>query len=501
MSEVLRPHENGEISTEKINIGNTETIKTIPSRNTENGIVNAEFYRFTNYIEYPPIVVEALALILDGLYNPAFHNVLQLRQPEAYKPAYINNGKFKNLMVQVDIAGLPLSFLEGASGKPIEELQEIIINRMFEAENSLAMYNLMRGIFSPQATETYSPQSFFGINFDSALEMYRNYFNAPIVLAAVTEGKYEAMLTSEFGVLDPRKLTEERVRLLSGFDRFVGPKNLEGILTHQSNPQIIFYMRTSYPTSWLRNPAKNTPFSIPLLENPEFRAKIRDRAITPNVDDPEVVNEFIGGLSTGKYRLVRDDNYHFALVPTSEMRGRLYPPIVNDTKEYLAYLGYPIIVKPEDIELLLESSQGYRLKPLSLHYGGYGHIRIPGGKISGKIIRKKRIALDEGLKTRGPYIAQPEIPPYIFEDQNGKKFAAIHRVFFAYDPYERRYKFIGGLFNAIPVDSTEVKRGRIHGNKQAVWGQIVTTQDENIVVNPDSLNYIFGKPANRIRNI
>jgi len=48
---------------------------------------------------------------------------------------------------------------------------------------------------------------------------------------------------------------------------------------------------------------------------------------------------------------------------------------------------------------------------------------------------------------------------------------------------------IGGLFNALPQDSHEVKQGRIHGNRNAVWGSIATN-NPNLVMAPESLNFL-----------
>lgn len=484
-----------QFNSETVDVGRVETVKTIPAIDSEGN--KMEFYRFPNYVEYPPEMIEAVNLVLHK-YNREFQRVLQLRQPDSYPMAYIN-GEFKNLLVQVDLRGFPLEFLEEASNIPPKKLAVIILKQMFEAENSLAMYNMMRGLFASNAEDRFSPhESFLGVNFDSALEMYRRYYNKPhIILSAVTREKEEAMLRSEFGIANLnayKELDHAHVRSLSGFDNFVGPENLQRILKSPSSSDIILYMRTSYPTSWLRNPAENTPFNIPILENDDLRQKIRKIAVTPNVDDPKIVNWFIRSLYSGESVMVRDRDYRFALVSvTSDGEDKIYIPIVNDTKEYLLGMRTPLVVNAEEAESFVrESSIPARFKPLFLHYGGYGHIRKPAGELPRKKRRRIMQDLKNNLRKRGPYIVQPEIEPYTFTDQSGNEWQAIHRLFLAYDPFEGRYKFVGGFFNALPVISHEARQGRIHGNRNAVWGQIVT-YDANCVVNPDSINYISGK--------
>jgi len=44
----------------------------------------------------------------------------------------------------------------------------------------------------------------------------------------------------------------------------------------------------------------------------------------------------------------------------------------------------------------------------------------------------------------------------------------------------------------LPSQSEEAKKGRLHGNDQAVWGQIIVT-DETKIVDPNSLNYVNTK--------
>jgi hypothetical protein len=491
-------------SGERINTGGIELVTKIPSltKNKETGqLEQAEFRRFRNHIEYPPKMVEALNILLER-YNSAFTRVLQLRQPDAYPLAY-HNGNFTNMMVQVDMRGLPLGFLETIGDIPTEELAGVLNSLLYEAENSLAMYGMMRGIFSPDAQTQYSPQSFFGVNFDSALDLYKKLTGRPLVLAAVTEAKWQSMLNSEFGtenLSSDNELTPEKVRLLSGFDRFVGPERLKRLLS-KKDPQILLYMRTSYPASWLKNPAKEQ-LSIPILEDDGLREKIRELAITPNIDDPKGVNWFLNAISTGQFKMVSDSEYGFVLIPNVfEGKGGVVVGIINDTKEYLRFMDPErrrLVVDPAQVNELFSNNENIavRLKPAFLHYGVYGHHRI----LLGEEKKKRKEVFDNfrsDMKRRGPYILEPELLDYSFSDEEGQEWKASHRLFLAYDPRDSRYKFIGGLFNAEPANSEEARKGRLHGSDVTVWGQIVV-RDENQIVNPDSLNYVLGSSMSKI---
>jgi hypothetical protein len=134
---------------ERVVQGEIEIIRNIPSlKKDEHGnLGGAEFNRFTGHIEYPRVLVEALEEVLKG-YNRAFNNVLERRQPgsQNYHFARFDGQNFTNVMVQVDMRGLPLWFLQEAPNYPKELLAEVIKSFIFEAENSLAMYGFMEGV-------------------------------------------------------------------------------------------------------------------------------------------------------------------------------------------------------------------------------------------------------------------------------------------------------------------------------------------------------------------
>lgn len=479
-------------------LGNIFSVKNIPSLSkTEDGrLQSAEFRRFENPIVYPREVVEALRIILNE-YTESFDQVVRLRQGSGvYQPANFD-GQYNNFGYQIDMIGLSLEEMEKFQRLDPQEIAKILRGRIFEIENSLAMYNLMSGIFS--VSEDYSHKSFFGTNLDSAISAWEEFYGKPLVLGTVTEGKFSAMLLSEFGLENPSSLTSQLVRERSGFSGFVGPEELKRLIESGKINNVLLYMRTSYPTSFLKKPDKRV--EIPLLEDESLIKALRERAITFNVDDNKEVMGIFENMPN--IRFIYDPNLGILF----EFNGETYSPsILNDTKEPLIRMGlvYPLtspdelltqeeyiddrgkkrirVILNQEITNNLGTTQ-LRAKPAWLHYGGYGHV---GGDFSKD--DELRHELRRQMKKRGMYVLQPELSPYQF-NHNNILYSAIHRVFFAYDPQKREYRFVGGLFNALPINSVEAQKGRIHGNGQAVWGQIIT-RDENAIFDPNSLNFI-----------
>lgn len=495
------------------NLGIPECIRTIPSLyiSQEDRVVrNREFWRFPEVTIYPSSLVEAFKIILTN-YSTAFDKLVKLRQerinPNCYNPAKLD-GNYFNFGFQIDLKGLPPDFLDEIrrGNYSPEQIAESLRYFIFEIENSLAMYGLMRGIFS-STDSNYSPLSFFGVNFDAAVRKWEEYHKQPLFLGTVTPEKFQAMLLSEFGTTQVDNLTPDKIRLLSGFSGFLGPEELEQRIKDESIEDFMLYMRTSYPVSWLKNPQMG--ISIPLLEDPETLEAVRKRAVTFNVDNQNEVELFMKFLQQQEQH-ERQYVFHYSNMDGVFFElpgGSIYlPSFLNDTKEALVLMGLVLPVGNlesicQELEFKDERGKkriGYefnsnlgispedeiRVKPLWFHYGGYGHVRgrITDGDVRGEIRRN--------LKKRGPYVLQKEIPPtIIINKNNAKQYEIIHRLFFTFDPQDGRFKFIGGLLNALPSDTEETKRGRIHGNKQAVWGEIVCG-DEGLVVDPQSLNFI-----------
>ncbi len=447
-------------------------------------------------------------IIILNEYTDSFDRIVRVKQgKDCYQPACFN-GKFVNFGFQIDMRALPPDFLEEAKKISPSELAQNLKKVIYEIENSLCMYGLMRGVFGN--FKEYSSKTFLGINFDAALKLWKNYHGKKLVLGAVTPEKFESMLVWEFGIypkklgmLSPEEL-RKRVQLLSGFDDFYGPEQIE----QADLEDIVLYIRASYPISWQKQPYH---LEIPLLQNPEKLAAIRNQTITFNVDNPEEVN-FLLTLQNQNSEIVFDKINGFGFVVNEAEQRHLenlrllprviknvfYPTIINDTKEGLVMTGLAFpVTRCEDINLnnplfreFLESKgwnpanpdMRIRIKPAWLHYGGYGHRR---GRHDEQEFRRR---LKKSLQARGPYVVQPEIPPFVFEVA-GIEYAGNDQMFFLYDPFAGEYRFAGGQRISLPLTSDEVQRGRIHGNKQTVKAEIITA-DENLVVDKQSLNYI-----------
>jgi len=427
---------------ESLSLGVPETITSIPSL-TPDGLHPMEFRRFSKEIILPPSMVEGLRIILNE-YTQSFDTVVKNRQgTEGYGYAKTPNGNYVNFGFQIDMAGLPTSLLTKLSSLSPEEVANQLRPLIFEIENSLAMYNLMRGFTSSQ--EQYSPLNFFGINFDTAIKAWEEYTGLPLALGAVTEEKFRDMMLLELGITNPREVTPELVRKRSGFANFFSPQQLKQLALSKRIEEYLLYMRTSYPRSILRKPNPN--IQVSLLENTEIREAIRRQTITFNVDDQSRVRVLLENLPN--INIGFDENRMFDFI-THEGR-KFNPGIINDTKEPMVRIGlaYPV----PNSEALLQGiqvrnergrlqkgwklNQGFanylrgtellpeettvRAKPLWLSYGGYGHIR--GTPLNDKDFRH---TLRKGLKQRGPYCAQPEIPPHIFYNaDDGHLYASI----------------------------------------------------------------------------
>ncbi|GIW68251.1 MAG: hypothetical protein KatS3mg099_199 [Candidatus Parcubacteria bacterium] len=195
--------------------------------------------------------------------------------------------------------------------------------------------------------------------------------------------------------------------------------------------------RTSRPLSWLRSPDASYRDSLSDLG---LRREVTTRSQVPNVDDPA---------------------------------WSLWDPrVVNDSKApYISLIEANVI---HEVDNLFSSSnpplRAMRAKPLRAHFGGYGHLTIPpcGGK-------KKKKALQElrrELKRRGPYLLQPEhTPPSDYIPEVGRcKY--IDRVFCSLSRGDLRWKWVGGFRCFMPESSYEVKKNRIHGNRETIWALI-----------------------------
>jgi hypothetical protein len=390
-------------------------------------------------IKYPPSVLQAL-FQLYGEYTKAFKPLIESSWEWTTDYRYCSPANFA---VQVDMASLTPAELEMLAAASVDEVREYLRLRIYEIDNSVAMYQLLERLYS-----TPSSDSLWKTGWRAALSSLSNRYSMPIALLAVTDEKYWAMAETEFGAVPGIRPSDADVRSKSGFDTFMGPEDFKRHVASQGGDcSYLLFVRSSLPVSKLRKPG--TEVKSPLLSDADMRRLIRAYSITLNVDDPTA--------PVGAW--------------------------INDTKQYMTPMGlgfeinsWEALWSPEFDDFLETRGLGLpgvwsgethlRAKPLAASYGGYGHVR--GSASNGKF----RSDLRRGIKQRGPYIIQPEITPPVFTNTTtGEVAGAIERVFLAM--VDDTIQFLGGYRNFMPVASQEWHEGRVHGNGEACWAQIV----------------------------
>jgi hypothetical protein len=412
---------------------------------------------------YPATVRTALANLYRE-YNEAFAPLVEENREwrEDYQFAVDDRGCPCNFAVQIDLVGLDEEFLATAAGLSEPETRKLLRRKIFEVENSLAMYQLLERLFFQEGEG-----SVFHRGWRAALAELRERFNKPIALLAVTEEKYEIMLATEFGRAKGEPLADEEVYALSGFNRFFGPAEFAEYLREKNyRCEYLLFVRSSDPIAKLRKPDV-VEVHHPLLANPRVRRIIKANALTFNIDDP--------ATQPGELCRINDTK---AYMPPMKLAHPVYTETDVYSPEVIAYMkkGHAFTsfeglrlnisfieflrewdVEPEEIAA---GRRMVRLKPMQASYGGYGHLR---GTLDCKDLRRE---LRRELKRRGPYIAQPELELPVWGE-----YAYIDRVFYAYLKGEPT--FIGGFRSLMPLDCPEVRAGRNHGSRYTVWAEIV----------------------------
>lgn len=378
-------------------------------------------------IQYPNTITHALSMLYSE-YNAAFGPLVEANKEFTtdYQYCVDSAGTPVNYFVQVDMVGLPDGFITRSTDMDVATVSEVLRRRIFEIENSLAMYSLIEGMFSYDDRD-----SFYKQNFRNSLDRLREMYGKPIALLAVTKQKYQHMKGSEFGKTEEESLTPDEVRHLSGFDRLFDPDDFKRYLEiNKGNCEYLLYVRSSEPVAKLRNP--DIEVLSPLLGNDEIRQVIKANAITFNVDNP------------------RSD----------------YKAKINDTKEYLTSIGMGVEINSEsELSHHQTDDKFIRCKPMKGHYGSYGHV---SGSLKNGDFRYK---LKRGMRTRGSYIVQPEMDiPSIRNISDGKTYKFIDRNFFSF--VGKVPQFLGGVRVLMPMESPEVLAGRVHGSKQAIYAEI-----------------------------
>ena len=430
------------------------------------------FFVFPEYRTiYPSVVTTALGNLYVE-YNRSFDPLVWAnREWETdYQHCVALDGSSVNYFVQIDMVGLPQEFLSAAAGMPEDVVGHVLRKRIFEIENSLAVYQVVQGIFSFPSQDSY-----FKKKFRACLDELRQRYARPIALLAVTKQKHEAMRQSEFGKITGESLTDAEVFDLSGFDGLFGPEDFCDYLARKKGKcEYLLYVRSSDTVDKLKKP--EVEVEHPLLSDPDIRKTIKAHALTFNIDAPGM-DYFRRINDTKEYMPPMGMAYPVRFqtdIFSAEFAAHLSQGKGDGSKTYKDYSGDRISPKftaylqgeglaSEDVasgEVIL------RGKPMKGAYGCYGHV---SGTLTEQKFRKE---FRSNLHKRGPYVIQPEMQmPVIINKTDGQAYAYIDRNFFAYTDGQPR--FLGGFRSFMPMDSIEAQKGRIHGNSSTVWAEII----------------------------
>lgn len=404
---------------------------------------------------YPPVVIQALGNLF-AEYNEAFRPLVAVnREWETdYQYCISADGTPVNAFAQIDMVGLPAGFLVAAASMSEEEVREALRGRIFEIENSIAMYQYLENLFSEGGQDALFKRQFF-----SSLDRIRQKVGRPIALLAVTDQKFQAMREIEFGKMDGELLTDQEIKGLSGFDRFFGPTEFQKYLAdNKGQCDYLLYVRSSDPVAKMKNPEMVVEDTI--LGDNNLRKIIKANALTFNIDNPS--------LPMGDRRRINDTKEYLEQIGmafTAFYGGDLISGgrLSVDFETYIRLQG----IDPREVEA---GRVALRAKPMKGTYGGYGHIRGTLGEA------KFRRELRRNLRSRGAYVVQPEMQnPIITNEEDGQTFVYIDRNFFSTDG--ENYEFMGGERTLIPVGTREAQNNRIHGNSSSVYAEIIDIID------------------------
>lgn len=421
-------------------------------------------------IAYPDVVVQALGELYQE-YNLAFNPLMEANREwgSDYRHCMMN-GNPVNFVVQIDMVGLSQAFLDAIAPLPVQEVREILRGRIFEFENSVAMYQLLERLF-----QNGHGDSFFKRRFRACLNDVRERFGKPVALLAVTDAKYRAICESEFGNRDGgASLEDAEVSALSGFDRCFNPQAFrEHVEANGGGCDYLLYVRSSDPVVKLKDPTAEVEH--PLLGDADMRMVIKAHALTFSIDDPS--------LPVAHHRRINDTKGYMPSMgmafPVQSETDILTPDylhhLTNRKRPDDTFLGGErlnpafkmfLLSRRMDPEEVASGKTPLRAKPLKGTYGCYGH--FSGVVTSGDFRRDLR----SNLRKRGGYVVQPEMStPRITNATDGSTFTFIDRNFFGVAGGSPR--FLGGVRSMMPVDSDEAKSLRNHGNASTVSAEIV----------------------------
>lgn len=390
----------------------------------------------------PKIICDVVGELADE-YDHAFSSKLMPGHVEAetdYQHTLTDDNRYSSLFYQIDMAGLPQNFLDDAANGVFtrEVLKQILSYRIFEFEDSIAMYSLLRGIHSRlDRSGVPTELSGFASEFDQVIaDTVRRRQIGSIVVGAVTMEKYVALLAMELGVDpgDARRRDRGFIKAATGFDGYVDPDTLR-----HSIEDNLLYARTSAPIEAQKNPKLYDSSGIAVLADDRIRAGLRAAALTLNIDSPH------GGTNINDTKAAMPFVSPFSVAVTAENFGDLQPDEIAE-------------------RFGMDQTGKVRVKPMEA-YGAYRH---QTASLKGVLTHGSR--LHSQVNEFGPYILQPEVPGANIVTEHGS-FGFIDRVFVAKD-HSDKFRVIGGFRNLLPTDNDQAKKNTFHGNGGAVWGSL-----------------------------
>ncbi len=438
------------------NLGKREVRFDIPSE-------IAPFNSFPEYkVAYPNGIKKALTDMYED-YNQAFKTLVEANSewPEDYQYAMDKEGNPVNYFVRVDMVGLPETYLEDSKAHDEGTVKRTMQGCVFEFENAPAMNNLVTNLF-PRDGEP----STFKEGLDKTLDGIRDKFDKKIALLAVNDEKCESIKSAELGMKEGETISDERVKELSGFDTFFTPDTFKQYLTENNGEcDYLLYVRTSEPTTVLRKPKEK---QASLLEDDAMRKTIKANAITFNIDNP--------AWDPKDSRRINDTKAYLSTMGMAHEVTTLADIFTTEGKRDTTFEHNPHLfrfLQENGATEGVEDTNGLTLrgKPKQGTYGSYGHVT---GSIQEAAFRKK---VKEEMKNRGPYLIQPEMTiPEINDNRTGESYMYIDRNYMGVEITENgdpQPFFISGIRAMMPIEKTEAQKGRVHGNSDTAWAEIL----------------------------
>lgn len=427
---------------------------------------------FKDYkVQYPQIVIDVLWELYKE-YNDAFKTLINNNRESSQDYQYCCDNDWNpiNYFSQIDMTWLPQEFLDHINNGKLskDEIKAILRSRVFEIENSLAMYQLLERMFTLDCSE-----SNFKKNFRFIIDSIRKKYNKPIALLAVTDEKYLEMKANEFWKNSDDDLSPKEVSELSGFDYLLSPSQFQELAEGYKDdfPYLIF-ARTSLPVSVLKKPTIESPTS--LLNNDVYRSIIKKNSITYNIDAPEFwsdkkIND------TKKYLSLM--NMAYDIWDRKDIFSDEFNTFLekwwayNDYKwDRLSQWFYDFIISqwvtPEKVALW---NTKIRCKPLDESYWCYGHLSFALNDA------EKRSRLGKEIKNRWKYCIQIEMnmPEVQNASWDSIQYSYIHRNLFGIDAGSWEPLFMWWVVCYMPIDSKEAEQWRNHWNNKVVYAEIV----------------------------